>query len=913
VSMPTKRRRNPSTPFLWTFFLGLLIGVSLGYVLGSGNAGQSPIQVAKSTGQDTDKVAATNDDNNAGEKAAASPEPKKEEKPAETPAIQLPPEQAAGPAPDSGTSTDKLAALPPPDASAEPPATVPEPTPPPPAAVPPPEPSVQTPANATPPAPSTQSPGARLMFIAVKGTTLDDITRTMLTELKPGGVVLLDENIENEQQTITLVTDIKRACGLGEGVADLPLIAVEQDGGPVNRLKLSKAPSPASLSLARDAAAVRGAGNAYADACKVRGISILLGPALDVYEHGADPSLQERCFGDNGPLVASLGLAFIAGVMDKGVIPVAKHFPGLGAAKVDTNESVVVIDKPARELTSSVYPFSEAATRNAPGILAGHIALPQVDKEVTRPASLSPVLLKVFLREIWQYKGVVLSADLNLGAITNAMKPEVAAVKALESGCDAVLFLDPSPGRVRDVAAAIDAAIAGGLLNAADIDTSKTRLDAWQAWLRAPEPLAGELPAVPSTRVAESAPPAATAPNEANVTPAASTPPAQVAEITESVALPPAASEAAPVQAQDGGTKQSETASSTITDAKSADVAVDTPTTPAPDTSATQDSTPEEKSTDVTPPADAKKIVHEIAKGESLGDIAKKYGVQKDEIIAWNKLPGPDLKYGKKLDIYVPEKVEQAAATELPDVAKTVEPAPEPEEIKPADAPVSGEAEANKPADVPAPTDATADKPSDTPAPAEEIANKPADTIAPVAADAGKVADAPDAVKADADKPAEPAAEPIDEKVELPIPLPEEVAKTSEEKKPAAAAESKPEFHTIEAGDTLTKIGKKYGVSVSNLQKWNNLTTGDIKFGFKLRLTPPPETKSPDGDTPVKDAAQTSPTVARDHTVATGDTLQSIADSYGIDVAELKKWNNIEGDTIAEGQKLKVHLPVAAE
>ena len=736
VDTPVSRRRNPSSAMIVTFVLGLFIGLSIGFAIWG--SGQAPIQTASVP----DAPAPTK---------AESTEPKPAPDPEPEPVAEVTP--VATEAPKEETT--------------------------------PVEPAPVVPAETTTPAPTNTV--TKHLFIAIPGKTLDGATKALLAEVKPGGVVLLADNVADEAQTKALVEAIKAATDLGSGMADLPLIAVDQEGGSVNRLLLDKAPSHAELGKGRDAAAARATGGAFAKACKDRGISVLLGPVLDVYEPGAFVGMAERSFGDNGPLVAAMGLAFSAGVMDNGVIPVVKHFPGLGAAKEDTHAELAVVDKPARDLAAVVYPFN-AAVRGVPGMMAGHVALPQLDgKDGIRPASMSPVLLQDVLRTRWGYTGVVMSDDINMKAILSTLTPEEAAVRALQAGCDIVVFLDPAPDKIRAVVAAVQSAADTGAIAAEQLAASSARIDGWQAWLREPKPFDAPLPAVPTTRVAT-----ATEPAPAEVKPE---------EATAEVAAP------------------------ATEEAKAA------PTEPEPE------------SAPVTPPANSKLVKHTIAKGETLAVIAKQYNVKQDELIAWNKLSSPEIKYGYKLDVYVPDA--------------TAPPAPEPAAPTPVDEQKSAE---------PAPTEAA-------PAPA-----------------------------------------------------------------PAADA-TRPETHTIVAGDTLTKLSKQYGVTVAQLTEWNKIENGVIKTGFKLRLTAPelPETP-PAPEAPAETAPAPAPAPAaepaapaepaasaptlpaqppstdkREHTVSAGQSLEAVADQYGVDVADLRTWNALSSDELKEGQNLVIYLPVAAE
>ncbi len=327
---------------------------------------------------------------------------------------------------------------------------------------------------------------ARHLFVAVQGQSLTDSARRFLSELKPGGVVLTGANIKDKEQTIELVRQIKEAVGLGMGIADLPLIAVDQEGGLVNRLRLSNAPSAAELGNAGDAAVVRMTASKYAEACVERGIGVIIAPVMDVWEPSSEDRVaQTRSYGSDRGTVTEMGLSFATGAMEGGVLPVAKHFPGHGATKQDSHKDLAVLDKDVRELAGVMFPFHEAAMNNIPGMMVGHIAVPALEKDgELKPASLSPVMIQGLLRERWGYDGVVITDDIAMRSIRKTHTIEQAAVDALKAGCDAMIVLYPSPSALRSACDAIAKAVDDGDLPLEQVLESARRLDGWQSWLR---------------------------------------------------------------------------------------------------------------------------------------------------------------------------------------------------------------------------------------------------------------------------------------------------------------------------------------------------------------------------------------------------------------------------------------------
>lgn len=594
-----------------------------------------------------------------------------------------------------------LAQLPPGEAA--PPAGPPEEEAPPPLTETPPEPV--EPAEAEPP-PTPESElemledawAARHLFLAIKGTKLDDATRDLLAELKPGGIVLTADNITNKVQTIGLIKSIKDAVGLGKEIDSLPLIAVAQEGGDRNPLRLSEAPSAARIGERRDIEIARGAGMNLAESCVGRGIGVLLAPVLDVYGPDAPEAMRARTFDTDYQIVRSLGLAFAQGVTQGGVIPVAKHFPGIGTATGDGYETLAVLpeDVPLEEV---VFPFNEMVTRGGPGILVGHVAVPAFDTEApNRPASLSPKMVKELVRGTWNYSGVIIADDLSAPAIVQTIPAGDAAVQAFAAGCDAALLLDPNFDTIRSVVAAIDDAVTAGVLSRAELSESKARLDEWQQWLRKPSPASiGEIPPLPPIQVAgETTVPVPTALLEPaqthevvrgdtlfkvaqtyNVTiqqlqewnnmkgttlrigqtlivsPAAQAPEPEPAVSEE----PPAEPEPTPAVIEE-----------TQPEPEPAAPADSEPETP--DSAMPPEEVPEEAPEPETaaPAAEPEPVTHTVKAGEFLATIAEQYGVAYQDIMRWNNLSNTNIRAGQKLTIH--PGGEPAAAAAAPEPAE---------------------------------------------------------------------------------------------------------------------------------------------------------------------------------------------------------------------------------------------------
>lgn len=540
---------------------------------------------------------------------------------------------------------------------------------------------------------------ARHLFITVNGQWLAEGTEDFLRVIRPGGVLLRDNNLGTRTQTFELVKQIKHAVGLGEGLGDLPLIAVQQEGGPYNLLDLASAPSAQTVGQRNDADLAQKLGMEYGQACVGRGIALAFAPVLDVYEGGSiNPNLAVRTFGNEQTLVARMGLAMINGLRQGGVLPVVKHFPGYGAATYGPDGLLVVLNKDYSGLAKVMYPFNEAVRHGVPGVMVGYVAVPALDPEnPRRPAALSPILIQELLRGRWGYEGVVIADDIAFNPMTRAMGPEKTAVQALAAGCDALVMLDPDPARIRSVCAAIAEAVESGELDRAKLDQSVARLERWQHAIGNLNPLPAQEESQNPTQVAlrpDSTPAATRQPIETSTpprtNPAKDEPTAEPQpQVTAPVQLEARAAQPKPDAA---ATEAPEPETPAPAEPEPTRVA-DARPSPAEDTKASADA-----ETLVLAPAAGEaeaggELEHIVQAGESLSDVAAFYGVSPEDLRDWNKLEGDTVDEGTKLTVRLPDTSgpEQPAA----------ESGQDDEETKVASVPKepSGEAAAEEPED----------------------------------------------------------------------------------------------------------------------------------------------------------------------------------------------------------------------
>lgn len=297
----------------------------------------------------------------------------------------------------------------------------------------------------------------QLLMVGIEGTELDGDTAKFLKERRIGGVILFGRNIQNAEQVAALTEALK---GLENGPGGVGmLIGTDQEGGRVNRLPGERGKFPSAKALAADGGPerVREAAGEMAAQLKEMGINLNFAPILDINSNPNNPVIGDRAFGSDPETVSKMGLAFIRGMLDQGIIPVAKHFPGHGDTLVDSHTDLPVVENTMDRLQSfELVPFKKAVEEGVPAIMSAHILLPQVDSD--NPATLSPEIIGGILRERLEFDGVVVSDDLDMGAITKLYSPGEAAVRAVKAGVDMVLV-----GHTRDNMIGVLDALAGAL------------------------------------------------------------------------------------------------------------------------------------------------------------------------------------------------------------------------------------------------------------------------------------------------------------------------------------------------------------------------------------------------------------------------------------------------------------------
>jgi beta-N-acetylhexosaminidase len=276
----------------------------------------------------------------------------------------------------------------------------------------------------------------QLLMVGIPGPRVDGVARELVRDLKVGSVILFARNIESPEQVWELTRDLQREALTATGRP--LLLAVDQEGGRVQRLKapFTIIPPARELGITRTPEEVEHLARQVARELALVGINVNLAPVLDVPRSPACPQ-WDRAYGSDPETAATYAVAAIRGYMAGGIIPVAKHFPGLGDTLVDSHELLPLAQSGDPNRKVDLLPFRRAVAAGAPMVMTAHLAVPEWE---ARPATLSPVALQVWLRRRLGFDGVIITDDLEMGGISTNLPVPEGAKEALAAGADLLLI-----------------------------------------------------------------------------------------------------------------------------------------------------------------------------------------------------------------------------------------------------------------------------------------------------------------------------------------------------------------------------------------------------------------------------------------------------------------------------------------
>ncbi len=282
--------------------------------------------------------------------------------------------------------------------------------------------------------------GQRLM-IGFNGARINRDIEYAVCELGVGGVILFSRNIESPRQVADLCSDIQ---ALAERSGRPPLfIAVDQEGGPVARFRKPFTEFPGNPFLKEPSDAEHFA-EVTARELRSVGVNMDLAPVVDWMPEGLEGIMAGRVFHGSPEHVGEMGATVIQVLQRGGIMAVAKHFPGIGRTVLDSHIDLPRLDIDLSEMAKTdEVPFRKAIQADVCGIMLSHILYSRIDP--VWPASLSVAIVSDWLRKALGFAGIVMTDDLDMGAIARHYSLETAVDRATAADVDMILVCHWGP------------------------------------------------------------------------------------------------------------------------------------------------------------------------------------------------------------------------------------------------------------------------------------------------------------------------------------------------------------------------------------------------------------------------------------------------------------------------------------
>ena len=288
---------------------------------------------------------------------------------------------------------------------------------------------------------STEQQAGQRLMVGFEGTGLNEDLKDLINRLKIGGIILFAGNLKSPDQ-------IKELCRSIQDYAKIcqqpPLfIAVDQEGGQVARLQEPFTIFAGNPHMKTEADAVHFAEITAAELNQV-GINMNMAPVMDVSPEGSGSIMAERTFGDNPAWVSRLGVKVIEHLQLNNILAVAKHFPGIGRTTLDSHMDMPVLHDDLSIMEDfDLIPFKAGIQNRVSGVMLSHIFYPKLDPQW--PASLSPQIANNLLRKQMGFDGLVLTDDLDMGAISKHYDIHTAIHQILAADIDLTLICHKGP------------------------------------------------------------------------------------------------------------------------------------------------------------------------------------------------------------------------------------------------------------------------------------------------------------------------------------------------------------------------------------------------------------------------------------------------------------------------------------
>ena len=296
---------------------------------------------------------------------------------------------------------------------------------------------------------------AQMLIVYYIGDEYDENLSNIIKEVKPGGFILMSDNITTYDRTLNFVKGMQND-------SDIPMIiSTDEEGGSVQRIKeirdisVTDIPYMYYLGQTKDKNLAYKVGEIIANELRTIGVNLTYAPVMDIYSNPNNIVIGKRSFGSDPNTVYDMATSLKNGIEDNLVNTCIKHFPGHGDTETDSHFEIPIINKTLDELENSdLLPFIKSIN-DTNMIMVGHIALPKITNS-SIPASLSKEIVTDLLKNKYNYKGLVITDALNMRSLTNNYSDKEIYTMAINAGVDLLLMPNGSKNAIKYIKEAID-------------------------------------------------------------------------------------------------------------------------------------------------------------------------------------------------------------------------------------------------------------------------------------------------------------------------------------------------------------------------------------------------------------------------------------------------------------------------
>ena len=282
---------------------------------------------------------------------------------------------------------------------------------------------------------------AQLIMTGVPGKKLEPETARLFRRVQPGAYILFGRNIESATQLRRLIDDLRDLSDIE------PIITIDQEGGRVSRLRLigNEPPSAQQLRDKNDIDLIRRHGDITGRLLRLFGFNLDLCPVLDIsFDDDSENSLRGRCYGKTVEQVVRNAGAFNEAMREQGIASCGKHFPGYSAATSDAHYQLPRIDRTWEELDQNELAVFRQFIHDVDSMMICHAWYPCFESQ-PRPATVSRRIVTELLRNEFRFDGLVMTDDLDMGAILTGYRLDDTIRLCLAAGNDIMMLCHRVP------------------------------------------------------------------------------------------------------------------------------------------------------------------------------------------------------------------------------------------------------------------------------------------------------------------------------------------------------------------------------------------------------------------------------------------------------------------------------------